>query len=86
MGNNSPGSVLVTPRLMSNMNWTNTERMSAIDLIALKVMTEQNPFQRIRALDVVRQLTWQTASWLNGPRSEVSNWLSPEELQKIKMS
>jgi hypothetical protein len=71
---------------MFNMNWNTTERMSAIDLIALKVMTEQNPFQRIRALTVIRALTWTTPHMLNGPTGEISNWLTPEELQKIKLS
>ena len=71
---------------MSNMNWNHDERMAAIGFIAFKLMSEQNPFQRIRGLTVIRNLTWQTSVQLNSSRNDLSNWLTPEELQKIKIS
>ena len=68
------------------MNWTPDQRLAAIDIIALKLITEQNPFQRHRGLDIIRNLTWLNPSGVNKMFSFGigQDWLTKSELQKIK--
>ena len=65
------------------MNWTPDQRLAAIDIIALKLITEQNPYQCRRGLIFIRELAWFTANDLNNHK-ELQEWLSPNELRTIK--
>ena len=65
------------------MNWTPDRRRAAIDIIALKLITEINSDRTQRGLIFMCELTWAASPGLNNHK-ELQEWLTPNDLQMIK--